>query len=220
MYKLLLISALLMFSGCAPVEPYVKPVVTIPHPGMPGTYHKVERGQTLWRISKMYDVELDEVVSINRIPDATNIEIGQSIFIPNRQKPVLNPNNIVSDDFSWPAKGRVVSAFGQTYGNMVNKGINIQPASSSNVVAAREGKISFSAQNFGAFGKTIIIDHGDGFSTVYARNAEVFVKPGDAVQKGAVIAKVGSAGRDKNTYLHFEIRKGSIPQNPYYYLPQ
>ena len=46
------------------------------------------------------------------------------------------------------------------------------------------------------------------------------IKAGDNVQKGAVIAKAGSAVRDKNIYLHFEIRKGHMPQNPYYYLPR
>ena len=64
-----------------------------------------------------------------------------------------------------------------------------------------------------------MIDHGDGLSTVYARNSEVFVKIGDEVQRGVRIAKVGQAGRDKNSYLHFEIRKRHVPQNPYFYLP-
>ncbi|MCX5709267.1 MAG: M23 family metallopeptidase, partial [Candidatus Omnitrophica bacterium] len=52
-----------------------------------------------------------------------------------------------------------------------------------------------------------------------ARNSELFVKAGDNVLKGTLIAKAGSAGRDKNTYLHFEIRKGHVSQNPYFYLP-
>jgi murein DD-endopeptidase MepM/ murein hydrolase activator NlpD len=64
----------------------------------------------------------------------------------------------------------------------------------------------------------LIIDHGDGFSSVYARNSEVFIKVGENIKKGTVIAKVGSAGRDKNEYLHFQIRKGHIPQNPNFYL--
>ena len=103
---------------------------------------------------------------------------------------------------------------------MLNKGINIQPYSGSDVVAARSGRVVFYADNFGGYGKTIIIEHEDGLSTVYARNQSVFTKAGESVQKGAVIAKAGSAGRDKNTYLHFEIRKGHIAQNPYYYLPR
>jgi murein DD-endopeptidase MepM/ murein hydrolase activator NlpD len=102
---------------------------------------------------------------------------------------------------------------------MVNKGINIAPTGSPDVLAMRSGKVIFYADNFGSFGKTIIIDHGDGLSTVYARNQDVFIKPGEWVKKGSVIAKAGSAGRDKDIYLHFEIRRSGAPQNPYYYLP-
>lgn len=207
---------LLNFFGCAPT-PYIKP--TAPS-GLPGVYHLVERRETLWRISKAYDVDLEELARINRIPDSSSIEVGQLIFIPNRQTARNLQLKYASDDFIWPVKGRVIATFGQTHNNIINKGINIQPRSSADVMAARSGKIVFYSDNFGGYGKTIIIDHGDGLSTVYARNSDVFVRIGEAVQKGAVIAKAGYAGRDKNTYLHFEIRKGHIAQNPYYYLPR
>lgn len=167
----------------------------------------------------MYNVDLDEVARVNHISDTTNIEIGQMIFIPNRQKPILPNTEAASEDFIWPLRGRVVTAFGQTFGNMINKGINIQPYGNLDVAASRSGKVIFCAEGFGAFGKTIIIDHGDGLSSVYARNSQVFIKAGESVQKGAIIAKAGSTARDKNAYLHFEIRKGHIPQNPNFYLP-
>lgn len=193
-------------------------VTTTPFARMPGVYHRVEKGQTLWRISKMYNVELDEVVRFNRILDATSIEEGQLIFIPNPQKQHSAPSvGYSSDDFIWPMKGKVITAFGQSLSNMINKGINIQPYNNLDIVAARSGRVIFYSDNFGYFGKTLVIDHGDGLSTVYARNSQVFIKAGDSVQKGTVIAKLDHASKDK--YLHFEIRKGHIPQNPYYYLP-
>ena len=165
-------------------------------------------------------MDLEELARVNRILDSTAIEVAQLLFIPNRQtlKPVTLSYS--SEDFIWPIKGRVIAAFGQTYNNMINKGINIQPHSSLDVVASRSGRVVFYADGLGGFGKTIIIEHGDGLSTVYARNSDVFIKAGDSVKKGTVIAKAGSAGRDKNRYLHFEIRKGHMPQNPYYYLPR
>ena len=207
---------LLNFLGCVPV-PYVK---TAPHEGLPGIYHRVKRSETLWKISKMYDVDLGELARVNRILDSTTIEVGQLLFIPNRQTVKPATLRYSSEDFIWPIKGRVIATFGETYNNMINKGINIQPHSGTEVVASRSGRVVFYANGFGGYGKTIIIEHGDGLSTVYARNSEVFIKAGESVQKGAVIAKAGSAGRDKNTYLHFEIRKGHIPQTPYYYLPR
>jgi murein DD-endopeptidase MepM/ murein hydrolase activator NlpD len=205
----------LILSGCATV-----PYATAPGQpsGAEGFYHRMEKGQTLWRISKIYNVELDELLRINRISDATNIETGQLILVPRNTKNISPQARYLDDDFIWPVKGRVISGFGQPNNNIVNKGIDIQPFNNLNVLAARGGKVVFCAQDFGVFGITIIIDHGDGFSTVYSRNSEVLIKVGDNVQKGAVISKVGSAGRSKGQYLHFEIRKGYIPQNPSYYL--
>lgn len=219
-FFLLITLGLLNIAGCA-TAPYTPPFK--PQFAMPGIYHRVEKGQTLWRISKMYNVDLDEIVRINRIPDAASIETDQQIFIPSAQKIPPKKQNLPShssaEDFSWPLKGRVIASFGQTFNDMINKGINIQRARSQDVTASRSGKVIFYGGNFNNFGKTIIIDHGDGFSTVYARNSEVLVKIGDYVHRGAVIARVGSTGRDKDTYLHFQIRKGYIPQNPYFYLP-
>jgi murein DD-endopeptidase MepM/ murein hydrolase activator NlpD len=197
------------FTGCVP-SPYVKPAV--PVSGMPGIYHRVEKGQTLWRISKIYDLDLDEIVRVNHIPDAANIEVGQLIFIPSKLTEARSmPDRHSSvEDFIWPLKGKVTVSFGQPFNNMVNKGINIQ-SNSSDVAASRSGKVIFFNEHFGGFGKTIIIDHGDGFSTVYAMNSEVFIKIGDYLQKGDLLGKANN--------LHFEIRKGHVAQNPLFYLP-
>lgn len=215
-YYSLFLLLFILISGCATVTPLKPPIPS----QTPGIYHRVEKGQTLWRISKLYDVGLDEIVNINRIPDATRIETGQLVFIPHRQKQsYVSPKGSL-EDFIWPAKGKVIANFGQTFNNMINKGINIECNRNANVAASRSGKIVFYDNNFMDFGKTIIIDHQDGFSTVYARNSEVFIKIGDYVQRGDTIARAGSTGTDdRNVYLHFELRKGHIPQNPYFYLP-
>jgi septal ring factor EnvC (AmiA/AmiB activator) len=209
----------LFAAGCATTTYTSAPM---PRPSMPGTYHRVEKGQTLWKISKMYGAELEEIARVNRIPDTSSIETGQYIFIPSAyKKQATRYQATSSEDFIWPLKGKVVSAFGQSYKNMVNKGINIQPYGNLDVAASRGGKIVFYSENFGGYGKTIIIDHGDGFSTVYAGNAQVFAKPGESIQKGSTIAKAGSRtdAKSRSAYLHFEIRKKHLPQNPYYYLP-
>lgn len=202
--------------GCA-TSPYMRPALP---QGTSGIYHRVEKGQTLWKICKIYNVDLEEIVRMNRISDASTIEVGQLVFIPNRQKQISIPLKYSSDDFIWPLPGRVIATFGQTYNNMINKGVNIQPHNSLDVIASRAGRVAFYSEDLGSFGKTIILDHEDGFSTVYARNSQIFVKAGESIQKGTVIARVGSAGRDKNRYLHFEIRKGHLPQNPLFYLPR
>ncbi|MBI5144680.1 MAG: peptidoglycan DD-metalloendopeptidase family protein [Candidatus Omnitrophica bacterium] len=206
---------ILNFFGCATL-PTVMP--TRPE-GIPGIYHRVERGQTLWRISKLYNLDLEELAAINRISDATKIEVGQLIFIPHRQKQAAPTKNAQFEDFIWPLRGRVITAFGYSLNNMVNKGLNIQAEPMQEIVAARSGQVVFYSDDFAGYGKTVIIDHGDGFSTVYARNKEVFVKIGDRIEKGRAIARAGSTNKDKNVYLHFEIRNGYLAQNPYFYLP-
>ncbi len=206
-----------MLSGCA-----TAPLVIPPAPkGMAGIYHRVQRKETLFRISRMYNIDLEELARINKISDTSNIEIDQLIFIPNRKKSdEIKIVDYGDGDFIWPVKGTVISGFGQTFDSMINKGLNIRASFGRDVVASRSGRAVFYSPDLTGFGKTLIIDHGDGFLSVYARNSEVFIKPGDMIRKGSLIAKVGSWGRNKNTYLHFEIRKGSIPQNPYFYLPR
>lgn len=189
--------------------------------GIAGIYHQVEKGETLWRISKAYNADLDEIAEINHISDASKIEVGQSIFIPHKkavaQRPVITSGN---DDFIWPLKGRVIATFNQCYDNIVNKGINIRPSGQEqSIVAARSGKIVFISPNFKKYGKTLIIDHQDGYMSVYARNAQIFKKTGDYVKQGEPVARVGSEGDSHEIYLHFEIRKGHLPKNPLFYLP-
>ncbi len=171
----------------------------------------------------MYNVDLDDIVRLNHITDASRIESGQLIFIPRAQgHQALKQPSYKSQSFEsfiWPLKGKVVSTYGQTYNSMRNNGINIESFKGHDVLSSRSGKVVFVKDDFLSFGKTIIVEHADDFFTIYSRNSEIFVKVGDIITRGAVIAKVGSAGRERSNYLHFEIRKGSASKNPYFYLP-
>jgi len=220
MKKIILILMLLGVAGCAGAPSYTRPMAPAMAKALPGVRHRVEAGQTLWRISKIYDVDIDDILRSNNISEEATIEIGQMILIPNRLKQQNVPVKLSGDDFIWPLKGRVIAGFGSSYRNMMNKGINIQGQPGADILAARAGRVVFYAGSFGNFGRTIIIDHGDGLRSVYARASDVFVRPGDSVQRGNVLGRVGSSGRDKNNYLHFEIRKGALPENPLFYLPR
>ncbi|MFA6357241.1 MAG: LysM peptidoglycan-binding domain-containing M23 family metallopeptidase [Candidatus Omnitrophota bacterium] len=220
MKNIILIFIILFCAGCQTIPPYSGPVLPATAQKVPGIQHKVESGETLWKISQIYNVDIDEILRLNRLSEAATIEVGQILIIP-RQPAVYKeqPVKISTDDFIWPLKGKIISAFGSNYRNLINKGINIQASSGVDILAARSGRVVFYAANFGNFGKTVIIDHGDGLRSVYSRASEIFVRSGDNVQRGALIGRVGSASRDKGSYLHFEIRKGALPQNPSFYLP-
>jgi len=209
---------LLLISGCAtgPMPVGFKPA---PLPAG-GVYHKVARSETLWRIAKTYAVSIEELVSINKIQDSSRLEVGQLLAVPRAARKAEPAVFSADDDFIWPLKGKVIANYGQSVNNAANKGLNIQPSyGGGDVLASAAGKVVFLDQDFPGLGKTIIIEHPLGFWTVYGRNHEVFVKPGDIITKGAVIARIGTGGREKNSFLHFEIRKGAISQNPYFYLP-
>ena len=210
----LLIVLIITFSGCAGMG-YIAP------PRTGGAYHKVRKGETLWRISKYYGVGIGDIASANRLPDKRKIYVGQLLFIPGGIKQAAPPHSELLEEksFIWPVKGTVVSFYGSIEDSVKNKGIDIKVRRGVSVRASRSGTISFLDENMKGFGKTVIIDHGDGFSTVYAHNAKILVGVGQKVTKKTIIAKAGDTGRARTPRLHFEIRKNKVPKNPFYYLP-
>jgi LysM repeat protein len=221
MKNIILIFLVLLLGGCATGSHYTGPILPSLPQGVSGIQHRVVAGQTLWRISKIYNVDIDEILRLNRLPEDARIEIGQLLLIPSHSAQQTQNEPITSggDDFVWPLKGRVIAGFGTNYGNLMNKGINIQASTGASIMAARSGRVVFYAANLGNFGKTIIIDHGDGLRSVYSRASEILVHSGENVPRGALIGRVGTSARNKNSYLHFEIRRGSLAQNPLFYLP-
>jgi len=182
-------------------------------------YYYVKGGDTLWSISRLYDVDISALISANNLNDSRDIQRGQRLLIPGTAKGREEPKRYFSKDFfSWPLKGNVVSYYGSKTDKAKNKGIDIRAAEGASVKASRAGKVVFCDEWLKGFGKTIILDHGDSFQTVYAYNSILLVKPGDAVEQNVVIAKVGRGGRAKEPSLHFEIRRNGEPQNPFYYL--
>ncbi|MFH0839448.1 MAG: LysM peptidoglycan-binding domain-containing M23 family metallopeptidase [Candidatus Omnitrophota bacterium] len=222
-YILVLFAIALTLIGCASVRPRLeRPSARYPK----GVYYEVKRGDTLWKISKLYDVSVNDIVRANRLPDATKISSGQKLFIPRSggdseelKYTRTSPGVWGETKFAWPVSGKVISCFGAKKGLITNKGIDIKASEGTGVIAADDGLVSFVDENMKGLGKTVIIDHGNGFSTVYAHNSEILVKAGDEVKKSTVIAKVGKTGRASEPYLHFQIRKGHEPQNPFNYLP-
>lgn len=210
-------------AGCAPLPVIKETKEVLPAPKKGGIYHKVSKGETLWRISKNYGVDIEAIVESNGLSDAGNVKVGQQIFIPTdvaRPTPKLEPSPVYAkEDFIWPVKGKIASSFGEKRGSTPNKGVDIQSRGGMVVAVSRSGRVIFSEEKVKGFGKTVIIDHGDGIQTVYSHNSEILVKIGEDVKQAQPIAKVGSTGRGNSPYLHFEIRKRHKPQNPFYYLP-
>lgn len=164
-------------------------------------------------------MSVDALVEANGIANSRQVEVGRRLLIPE----IKEFNNIErlsasSRDFAWPVKGSVVSAFGNIRNRVNNKGIDIQVNSASNVSASRGGVVTFVGRGLHGWGNSLIIDHADGFETVYAGLSQINVKAGDRVMSGDTIGLIHTPGGG-HALLHFEVRKGHVPKDPLYYLP-
>lgn len=118
----------------------------------------------------------------------------------------------------WPASGRLTSRYGNRRnpfgrGTRFHKGIDIANSHGTNIKAAGTGVITYSGTRSG-YGRVIIIKHSSGYETLYAHNSKNLVKVGEKVEKGQIIAKMGTTGRTTGCHLHFEVHKNGKPINP------
>lgn len=96
-------------------------------------------------------------------------------------------------------------------------GLDLKATLNTDVVASASGTVIY-AGNRGGYGKCVIIDHGGGYSTLYAHNNALLVSVGQSVQKGQVISKAGTTGYSTGVHLHFEVRMNGKHTNPYPYI--
>jgi murein DD-endopeptidase MepM/ murein hydrolase activator NlpD len=117
----------------------------------------------------------------------------------------------------WPVRGPVTSGYGSRWGRM-HEGIDIGAGSGTPIRAAKAGTVVFAGVMNG-YGNVIIVDHGGGFSTLYAHQSRLGASRGQDVSQGQVIGYVGSTGHSTGPHLHFETRVNGSPRNPRNYLP-
>jgi len=194
-------------------------------PSRPYKIHVVQRGDTLWRIAKRYNISLQDLMAVNHIQDPSHLAVGSRLIIPSshyvraNRAPSFSASQAAEarrEGFIWPVRGKIITFFGKTK-SKISKGIVIQAPRGADIRATQSGKVIFSG-NYGPFGHTVILQHPDGFSSVYAHNQENLVKVGQWVKQGQVIATVGMTGHVNHPCLEFEIRKKSKAIDPLIYL--
>lgn len=202
-------------------------------PSIDGVFYYLKAGENLWDLAQLNNTDYDKLLEINNVKSPETLQIGERIFVPNLEI-VKSPSTeyekktsqYASASYSrggkanfngkLPAQGSISSYFGERWGRQ-HKGIDIAANTGSNIVAFQSGKVTFSGWN-GGYGNLVIIDHGNGFETYYGHNSKNLVKVGDKVDKGDVIAKVGSTGNSTGPHCHFEIRVNGKPINPLNYI--
>lgn len=122
----------------------------------------------------------------------------------------------------WPVNGVLLSRFGERTDpfsgeGAIHGGVDISAPTGTPVHAAADGIVA-RAEYFGAYGKLVVIDHGNGMSTRYGHLSRFDVVPGQEVRRGDVIAFSGQTGRATAPHLHYEVRMGGAAVNPHAYL--
>ncbi|MFN3868414.1 MAG: LysM peptidoglycan-binding domain-containing protein [Hyphomicrobiaceae bacterium] len=130
----------------------------------------------------------------------------------------VTPAMVGTEKLRWPAKGKILSGFGQRVDGTHNDGINIAVPQGADVHAAEEGEVAYAGSELKGYGNLILLRHDNGWVTAYAHNDQLLVKRGDKVRRGDIIAKAGKSGQVDQPQLHFELRQGSKPVDPLPYL--
>jgi lipoprotein NlpD len=215
-------------------EPHVEPDLV-------GVVHVVKRGETVYRIAKSYAIPPRELMEANDLRDPRLLEAGMELFVPGATRAVEvaplapgappepevvlpEPAPASSQDATargaklrWPLRGVLYSRYGVRQGQR-HDGIDIAAPEGAAIGAAASGTVVYSGAQSG-YGSIVIVRHESGLLTLYAHASALLVRQGDRVEAGQPIARVGKSGRTSGPHLHFEVREGTRPRNPLFYLP-
>lgn len=201
-------------------------------PPVTGIVHNVKSGESIYSIAKRYNTDAQAIVNFpfNEYadPETFSLRAGQVIYVPDGVPPAERPRlpsigrapqfaagQPGTGNFIWPASGYVSQS--PVWYHMA---LDIANKDLPPVLAADTGTVSYVAQLGYGYGWHIIIDHGNGFQTLYGHLSRIDVGAGQGVGKGQTIGRVGTTGRSTGPHLHFEVRQGGRLLNPLSYLGQ
>jgi len=188
-----------------------------------GVYHKILKGDTLEGIAKEYKVEPAAIqdCEYNHLGDPPQLTVGEYLVVPGGTKPYVPRivhayNGPIPEGaskgsgvFVWPTSGAITQKFLE-----LHRAIDIANAAGTPIMAADSGYVAIVGSSDTGYGKYVVIDHGNGFQTLYAHFNIFNVKVGQSVKKGQTIGLMGSTGRSTGPHLHFEIRLNGTQRNP------
>lgn len=195
-----------------------------------GVSHKVAKGDTISSIAKRFDAESQAIVDFpfNTFANDETFElaVGQIVIVPDGVQPQTSTTTgstgprirqivpdagtvVASGNFVWPTGGTITQNYAWYHG-----GIDIANRAAPDVVAADGGTVAYAGCIGYGYGCHVIIDHGNGFRTLYGHFQRIYVTQGQGVNRGVAIGKMGSTGRSTGIHLHFEVMKNGAKLNP------
>lgn len=191
-----------------------------------GVSHKVQKGDTISSIAKRYDANSQAIVDFpfnTFVNDETfELAVGQVIIVPEGVKPQDAPiaprirrtvpdagTVVASGNFVWPTGGLITQNFA-----WYHQGTDIANRGAPDVVAADGGEVIYSGCLGYGYGCHVIIDHKNGYRTLYGHLQRIYVTGGQGINRGVALGKMGSTGRSTGLHLHFEVLKNGVKLNP------
>lgn len=210
----------------------VKPGVVVSVPPITGVVYKVKPGDTIYSIAKKLQTEAQGIVDfpLNTFSNDETFALvaGQTLIVPDGIMPdeiapslprfatVLTPDAgavSATGSFAWPTSGKITQPF-RSY----HKGTDIANGVGTAILAADSGKVVSAGWTNVGYGNHIIIDHENGYMTLYGHLSQIAVVVGQRVSRGSQIGLMGSTGRSTGSHLHFEIRIAGGNVDPLGYL--
>lgn len=205
----------------------IKPDQTLKIPPVTGVVHTVVSGESIYSIAKKYKTSAQSIVNFifNDFADIDTFALrsGQTLYVPDG---IIEPeqpkyaamapqyaNAIAgvrgSTNFIWPTTGMITQ-----YPTWYHMAFDIANNSLPSIIAADTGTVIFAGCINWGYGCHVVVDHGNGYSTLYAHMSTISVSAGQAVNQGQQVGNMGSTGRSTGAHLHFEIRAGGSLLNP------
>lgn len=192
----------------------IQPGVSLQIPNMDGRLYTVQEGDMLSTIAQRFSPSLgwQTLMDINGL-DSENIRVGQDLFIPQEPAEEETGLQAVSLTFSRPLEGTVYATNGTYFNNFEVRGILMTANAGSPVMAAADGVV-VDAQRDSQMGRTLVIQHEEGYKTTYAGLETVSASVGDEVTSGQVIGTIGTSSPFGRPTLYFRIEQGGIQLDP------
>jgi murein DD-endopeptidase MepM/ murein hydrolase activator NlpD len=200
-----------------------------------GVRHKVVRGETIYSIAKRYGLDDSQAQVIVDYPfneflndETFDLVVGQYLMVPEGIKPtaaiaqptrtgVLTPDAgtvSATGTFIWPTTGLISQRY-----SFYHKATDISSRSGGAILAADAGIVTVAGFiDSSGYGNRVMLDHGNGYTTLYGHMSSVQVQVGQRVNRGDVLGQMGSTGRSTGVHLHFEIRQGGALLDPLTFL--
>lgn len=188
-------------------------------PSMDGIYYTVQKGDSLNSIVEKNKIKMETLLDVNELTSEV-LSAGQKLFLPGVGLDSSTLRNAMGELFRLPIKAKF--RWTSPYGNRIDPIKNIKSfhtgtdmacPTGTPIYAAMSGRVTFTGVS-SVFGNYVIIDHGNGYQTLYAHMSKITATKGQMVTQNTKIGLVGSTGYSTGPHLHFTVYKNGKTVNP------